>query len=56
MLALANQLLYTDDDGDWGSVQELDDDPDYDSEANTTTEGEKALRRNWIAAIRRKIA
>ena len=56
MLALASQLLYADDDGDWGSVQELDDDPDYDSDANTTIEGEKALRRKWIAAIRRKIA
>lgn len=56
MLVLAYQLLYTDDDGDWGSIQELDDEPDYDLDANTTIEGEKALRRNWSAAIRRKTA
>lgn len=55
MLALANQLLYTGDDGDWGTIQDLDENPEYDSDANATIEGEMELRRNWTAAIRRKI-
>ena len=45
MLDVAHGLLF--DDSDYGEIQNVDDNPDYDPDVNTTYEGEAALKLAW---------
>jgi hypothetical protein len=49
MFLLVNELLY--DDRDYGDIQDLDEDSEYDPDVSTTYEESKSLRELWISAI-----
>lgn len=49
MLEVAHALLY--DSSDYGKIQNLDGDSQYDPDVNTTCEGESFLRSNWLEII-----